>query len=233
MNSRRNRSIRSFTVADAAEAGVAARLESMFAEPGSMLGDLNSWTQRLIIAENLAKLALVFEAEEPAEACYRDLIRETPFQFQADMLFISRAIGILAGLATAIDPEFDPWSKALFYAKRFAREELTEDWQGFWEEIFMLGKHVWRIPSHLEQVLTRTKQGALTVQVTLSPEMRRAIHRIDLSVKRFAWMVITALSEQSVAMGGLPVPIPDFTNGAWIDRPPADDGMYSLDVIPE
>ena len=123
---------------------------------------------------------------------YRDLIRETPFQFQADMLFIARAIGILSGLATSIDPEFDPWSKALFYAKRFAREELTEDWQGFWEELFMLGKHAWRIPSHLDQVLTRTKQGALTVQVTLSPEMRRAIRRIDLSVKRFAWMVITA-----------------------------------------
>jgi hypothetical protein len=76
MNNRRNESVRSFTVADAAEACVAARLEAMFAEAGSLLGDLNPWTQRLIMDENLAKLALVFEAEEPAEACYRDLIRE-------------------------------------------------------------------------------------------------------------------------------------------------------------
>ena len=48
-----------------------------------------------------------------------------------------------------------------------------------------------------------------------------------------AWMVITCLSEQSVAMGGMPVPIPDFTNGAWINRGPADTGTYSLDAIPE
>jgi len=48
-----------------------------------------------------------------------------------------------------------------------------------------------------------------------------------------AWMVITALSEQSVAMGGHPVPVPDFTNGAWIHRGAPDDGMYSLDVIDE
>jgi hypothetical protein len=33
-----------------------------------------------------------------------------------------------------------------------------------------------------------------------------------------AWMAITCLSEQSVAMGSMPVAVPDFTNGMWIDR---------------
>lgn len=33
-----------------------------------------------------------------------------------------------------------------------------------------------------------------------------------------SWMAITCLSEQSVAMGGMPVPVPDFTNGAWMHR---------------
>jgi len=123
---------------------------------------------------------------------YRDLIMETPFQVEADMLFIGRATGILAGLTTTIDPEFDPWTKMFIYAKRFAKEELTEDWQGMWEELVMLGKHAWKIPAHLEQVLARTKQGALAVQVSLSQQTRKAIRRIDSSVRRFAWMVITA-----------------------------------------
>ena len=35
-----------------------------------------------------------------------------------------------------------------------------------------------------------------------------------------AWMSITALSEQSVALGGTPMPIPDFTNGRWLSREP-------------
>jgi len=43
-----------------------------------------------------------------------------------------------------------------------------------------------------------------------------------------AWMSITALSEQSVAMGGMPVAIPDFTNGRWINREPAPEGPYCL-----
>ncbi len=33
-----------------------------------------------------------------------------------------------------------------------------------------------------------------------------------------AWMAVTPLSEQSVAMGGAPVAFPDFTNGLWVQR---------------
>ena len=33
-----------------------------------------------------------------------------------------------------------------------------------------------------------------------------------------AWMVVTPLSEQSIAMGGAPVSFPDFTNGRWYNH---------------
>jgi hypothetical protein len=48
-----------------------------------------------------------------------------------------------------------------------------------------------------------------------------------------AWMAITCLSEQSVAMGGAPVPVPDFTNGRWIDREDFRRGMYCLEEVCE
>ena len=34
-----------------------------------------------------------------------------------------------------------------------------------------------------------------------------------------AWMSITALSEASIAAGSLPMEIPDFTGGRWVERP--------------
>ncbi len=37
-----------------------------------------------------------------------------------------------------------------------------------------------------------------------------------------SWMCITALTEDSIAMGGAPVAIPDFTSGAWVMRPRKD-----------
>ena len=37
-----------------------------------------------------------------------------------------------------------------------------------------------------------------------------------------AWMCITPLSEASIAAGGMPQGIPDFTDGMWTRRPPRD-----------
>ncbi len=37
-----------------------------------------------------------------------------------------------------------------------------------------------------------------------------------------SWLIISLLSEQSIAMGGQPVSIPDFTNGKWLTRKPLD-----------
>ncbi|MBR2731335.1 MAG: Gfo/Idh/MocA family oxidoreductase [Clostridia bacterium] len=46
-----------------------------------------------------------------------------------------------------------------------------------------------------------------------------------------AWMAVTVLSEQSIAIGGAPVPFPDFTNGMWIDRAPFRRGVFCLDDV--
>lgn len=42
------------------------------------------------------------------------------------------------------------------------------------------------------------------------------------------WMAITCLSEQSVALNGTPVPMPDFTNGQWMTRTNENLGQFSL-----
>lgn len=46
-----------------------------------------------------------------------------------------------------------------------------------------------------------------------------------------AWMSVTTLSEQSIAMGSMPVAFPDFTNGKWINRYDKNDSIWSLDEV--
>ena len=48
-----------------------------------------------------------------------------------------------------------------------------------------------------------------------------------------AWMAITPLSEDSCHMGGMPVAIPDFTDGKWIDPRPIVRSKYCLDAFCE
>ena len=47
------------------------------------------------------------------------------------------------------------------------------------------------------------------------------------------WMAITCLSEESAAMGGMPVAMPDFTNGLWIEREPYHKGKFCLEEVCE
>ncbi len=45
-----------------------------------------------------------------------------------------------------------------------------------------------------------------------------------------AWMAVTALSEESIALGGAPVAFPDFTSGRWLqERKNKPTGAYVLD----
>ena len=46
-----------------------------------------------------------------------------------------------------------------------------------------------------------------------------------------SWMAIGALSEASIAKGGAPVEVPDFTKGAWFHREPSPKSIYNLDEL--
>ncbi|MBO7345432.1 MAG: Gfo/Idh/MocA family oxidoreductase [Clostridia bacterium] len=59
----------------------------------------------------------------------------------------------------------------------------------------------------------------------LEDVFQKALHNEEMPIDVYdaaSWMVITALSEQSIAMGGAPVSIPDFTSGNWLMRESKD-----------
>ena len=61
---------------DALRARIAEQLYHAYSNSDGLLGNLDRWTQQRITDENLAKAALVMTADDPGEACYRDLVRE-------------------------------------------------------------------------------------------------------------------------------------------------------------
>jgi len=111
---------------------------------------------------------------------------------QVDLLFASRAVGLLAGLATHLDPEFDPWAETLPFAERLAAEELRRDWRGLLREGLAQLQILLSLPRRVDAVLSRAERGALTVQAALTPESRKAIQRLERSIHRLSWMVVSA-----------------------------------------
>ena len=70
----------------------------------------------------------------------------------------------------------------------------------------------------------------LVVQAFFDAVRHRAPTPIDV-YDCAAWMSITCLSEESIAMGSAPVPVPDFTNGKWIRREPERSSPWMLSEI--
>ncbi len=136
---------------------------------------------------------------------YRDIVYEAPFQFPADMLFVIRAVGILSGMATNLDPDFDPWSETIPFAERLAKEELRQDWRGWLQEAVNLGQLALKLPPQLNRVLTEAERGNLTLQTSLAPDTRKTMQQLEQSVNRLAWMVVAAgllISGTNLHLGG-------------------------------
>jgi predicted unusual protein kinase regulating ubiquinone biosynthesis (AarF/ABC1/UbiB family) len=123
---------------------------------------------------------------------YRDVIYHAPFQFQADMLFVMRAIGILSGLATHLDPDFDPWTKTIPYAERFAKAKMNKGWMGWQQEAETIVYHVFDLPGQLDRVLKQARLGKLSVRNSFSSDAKKQIQQLEKSIRRLGWMVLSS-----------------------------------------
>jgi predicted unusual protein kinase regulating ubiquinone biosynthesis (AarF/ABC1/UbiB family) len=144
------------------------------------------WGVRMGQVKDLAEKEMQYFLSE-----YRDIVYEAPFQFPADMLFIMRAIGILSGMATNLDPEFDPWAETMPFAERLASDQLKQDWQGWGQELIKIGQFVFKLPTQLDDILTQTQRGSLIVQASLAPDTRKMIQRLERTITRMAWMMVS------------------------------------------
>ncbi len=68
---------------------------------------------------------------------------------------------------------------------------------------------------------------SLALRAFVDAVQRRGVTPIDV-YDCAAWMSVTCLSEQSIAMGSQPVAFPDFTNGKWMTRETAPVGDWTL-----
>jgi predicted unusual protein kinase regulating ubiquinone biosynthesis (AarF/ABC1/UbiB family) len=135
---------------------------------------------------------VAFEQAEYMFREYRDLVYEMPFQFPADMLFAMRAVAILSGLATSLDPDFDPWAATIPFAERLAVGELTRDWRGYVERALGWLQLLARLPGRLDRLATQAERGSLTVQTALAPDHAKALRRIARAVDRQMWGMLSA-----------------------------------------
>jgi len=123
-------------------------------------------------------------------------------------------------------------------AESYGIDELSGDWSEHWNNAKTRYAEEFDHPlwKKYQKEGVRAGHGGmdwLVLRAFLESVKEKADMPIDV-YDTAAWMCISALSEQSIAMGGAPVAIPDFTNGKWIkERTRTQVEMYRLDEIPK
>ena len=114
----------------------------------------------------------------------------------------------------------------------FAVEGITETthrWENFNDRIGEFEHPLWK-----EYLGDGVKKGHGGMDYLILESFADSVRANEAAIDTYdtaALMAITYLSEQSVAMGGAPVPVPDFTNGKWIDREPYRKSKFCLNEV--
>ena len=90
-----------YSLSEAIHADVSGFLYKAFSSEDGLLGNVDRWTQRKVTMENLAKIELVLEADDPVDHCYQNLIREIDTEAETGIYLVGKnpASGSLQRLA--------------------------------------------------------------------------------------------------------------------------------------
>jgi predicted unusual protein kinase regulating ubiquinone biosynthesis (AarF/ABC1/UbiB family) len=120
---------------------------------------------------------------------YEELMASAPFQFRSEMLFMSRAMGILSGLTYNLDPEFDPWNATAPFAQKLIQEDIGKALRRTVEDVV-----AGRPPTTLGPLLrflpgaSRSPRPAAAMDAANTAEIRR----LRKSVHRLTTLVVVA-----------------------------------------
>jgi predicted unusual protein kinase regulating ubiquinone biosynthesis (AarF/ABC1/UbiB family) len=131
------------------------------------------------------------EATEIARE-FRDLVYEMPFQVPQDLIYVGRALGILSGMCTNLDPDFNPWTALHPYAQKMVEEELRLGPGAVLDSLKRFGRLLLALPHFAEDVMERIENGQLEIKTTPTPEALRHQRHLTRAIDRVSMAIVFA-----------------------------------------
>jgi predicted unusual protein kinase regulating ubiquinone biosynthesis (AarF/ABC1/UbiB family) len=118
---------------------------------------------------------------------YKGLMAAAPFQFRTEMLFMTRAMGILSGLTYKLDPEFDAWNETAPFAQKLIQEDIGKAVRRSISDLV-----AGRPPSNLSSLLRflPTTPRARSQTVVVDTANLEEVRRLRRSVNRLTTLVV-------------------------------------------
>lgn len=138
---------------------------------------------------------------------FNDLLYDMPFRVPQDFVYLGRTIGILSGMCTALDPEFNPWQEITYYMQQLITTDEESDLLGTIQTALLapfvklidggpqafivalqgaIRQVVYRIQTieRTEMLLQQIVSGEVAILSKPNPQYRRQLDRLEVQSRR-------------------------------------------------
>jgi predicted unusual protein kinase regulating ubiquinone biosynthesis (AarF/ABC1/UbiB family) len=121
---------------------------------------------------------------------FRDLLFEFPFQVPQDFIYLGRAMGMISGLVSQLDPEINPWYQLERYGEALLASEVSEEFSV--ETLLALIRPYLDTPHQVHQVVEQALSGRLRVRTEYDRETMRQLIRLEKRLQQLYWSILGA-----------------------------------------
>jgi predicted unusual protein kinase regulating ubiquinone biosynthesis (AarF/ABC1/UbiB family) len=137
---------------------------------------------------------------------FRDLMMTMPFQLPENLLLLGRTLGILSGMCTGLNADFNLWLQLAPYAKKLTEGEGGSQFDVFLNEAGAFFKTLIALPGRAERVLGRIERGQLNVEAPLvnlqMSYLERSVNRLTGGIVFLGLLVAGAILYDSHTLLG-------------------------------
>lgn len=124
---------------------------------------------------------------------FRDLLYEFPFQIPQDFIYLGRALGMISGLVSQLDPNINPWRQIERYGQQLLRgQALSQLRDRGLAGLIEAARPFIEAPARLQRLLEEAEKGRLRVQLKSDREAVRQQERLEKRVGQLGWSIISA-----------------------------------------
>lgn len=127
---------------------------------------------------------------------FRELLYDLPFQVPQNVIFLGRCVGILSGMCTGLDPEFNLWDHLAPFARKLIAQEARHAGENWLGELEKMARSLVAAPRRIDQVLALLEQSDLSIH---TPDVAKEVQRLDTVLRR----LIAAILFTGLLIGGI------------------------------
>ena len=123
---------------------------------------------------------------------FRDLLFDFPFQIPQDFIYLGRALGMISGLVSTLDPHINPWRQIERYGQQLLRGQSFQQFRDMrLAGVVELLRPFLGTPARIQRLLEEAEKGRLRVQLKSDRDAVRQQERLEKRVGQLAWSIIS------------------------------------------